>query len=75
MYLTEMRDTIGLTMLKLGLDPATPTAADCDAAVAEIKKVQDAGMNACSRATRTPRTSRAATPSWRWPGRATWSRP
>jgi spermidine/putrescine transport system substrate-binding protein len=45
-YLTEMRDTIGLTMLKLGLDPANPTAADCDAAVAEIKKAQDAGMNA-----------------------------
>jgi spermidine/putrescine transport system substrate-binding protein len=45
-YLTEMRDTIGLTMLKLGLDPAKPTTADCDAAVAEIKKAQDAGMNA-----------------------------
>jgi spermidine/putrescine transport system substrate-binding protein len=45
-YLTEMRDTIGLTMLKLGLDPAKATMADCDAAVAEIKKVQDAGMNA-----------------------------
>jgi spermidine/putrescine transport system substrate-binding protein len=45
-YLTEMRDTIGLTMLKLGLDPAKATNADCDAAVAEIKRVQDAGMNA-----------------------------
>jgi len=45
-YLSEMRDTIGLTMLKLGLDPSKPTAADCDAAVAEIKRVQDAGMNA-----------------------------
>jgi len=45
-YLSEMRDTIGLTMLKLGLDPSKPTTADCDAAVAEIKRVQDAGMNA-----------------------------
>ena len=45
-YLTEMRDTIGLTMLKLGLDPSKATTADCDAAVAEIKRVQDAGMNA-----------------------------
>ncbi len=45
-YLTEMRDTLGLTMLKLGLDPAKATKADCDAAVAEIKRVQDAGMRA-----------------------------
>jgi len=45
-YLTEMRDTIGLTMLKLGLDPSKATNADMDAAVAEIKRVQDAGMNA-----------------------------
>ncbi len=41
-YLTEMRDTIGLTMLKLGLDPATATRADCDAAIAEIQKARDA---------------------------------
>ena len=39
-YLTEMRDTIGLTMLKLGLDPSKATKADCDAAIAEIKKAQ-----------------------------------
>jgi spermidine/putrescine transport system substrate-binding protein len=43
-YLTEMRDTIGLTMLKLGLDPSKATNADCDAAVAEIKKAKDAGI-------------------------------
>jgi len=43
-YLTEMRDTIGLTMLKLGLDPSKPTTADCDAAIAEIKKATDAGI-------------------------------
>ena len=43
-YLTEMRDTIGLTMLKLGLDPSKATTADCDQAVAEIKKAKDAGI-------------------------------
>lgn len=43
-YLTEMRDTVGLTMLKLGLDPSKATTADCDAAIAEIKKATDAGI-------------------------------
>jgi spermidine/putrescine transport system substrate-binding protein len=43
-YLTEMRDTIGLTMIKLGLDPSKATKADCDAAIAEIKKAKDAGI-------------------------------
>jgi len=43
-YLTEMRDAIGLTMLKLGLDPSKATKADCDAAVAEIQKARDAGI-------------------------------
>ncbi len=45
-YLTEMRDTVGLTMLHLGKDPGAATRADCDAAIAEIKRVQDAGMAA-----------------------------
>jgi spermidine/putrescine transport system substrate-binding protein len=45
-YLTEMRDTLGLTMLKLGLEPSTATTEDCDAAVAEIKRAQDEGMRA-----------------------------
>jgi spermidine/putrescine transport system substrate-binding protein len=40
--LSEMRDAIGLTMLKLGLDPAAPTRAACDQAVAELKKAKDA---------------------------------
>ena len=39
-----MRDTIGLTMIKLGLDPSKATNADCDAAIAEIKKAKDAGI-------------------------------
>ncbi len=42
--LTEMRDTVGLTMLKLGLEPANASRSDCDAAVAEIKKATDAGI-------------------------------
>ncbi len=42
--LSEMRDTIGLTLLKLGKDPAAATNADCDVAIAEIKKTVDAGI-------------------------------
>jgi spermidine/putrescine transport system substrate-binding protein len=40
--LSEMRDAIGLTMLKLGLDPANPTRANCDLAVAELMKAKNA---------------------------------
>ena len=43
-FLTEMRDTIGLTMLKLGKDPSAATEADADEAVAEIQKAVDAGI-------------------------------
>ncbi len=39
-----MRDTIGLTLLKLGKDPGTATNDDCDAAIAEIKKTVDSGV-------------------------------
>jgi spermidine/putrescine transport system substrate-binding protein len=42
--LTEMRDTIGLTLLSLGKDPASFTDADFDAACAEIQKAKDAGQ-------------------------------
>jgi spermidine/putrescine transport system substrate-binding protein len=41
--LSEMRDTLGLTMLGLGLDPATATVADAEAAVAKIKEHIDNG--------------------------------
>ncbi|HYO44250.1 MAG TPA: spermidine/putrescine ABC transporter substrate-binding protein [Candidatus Limnocylindrales bacterium] len=41
-FLSEMRDAIGLTMLKLGLDPAKPTREACDQAVAELMKARDA---------------------------------
>jgi spermidine/putrescine transport system substrate-binding protein len=43
-YLAEMRDAVGLAMLKLGLDPSKPTTADDDAAIAEIQKAVDAGI-------------------------------
>ncbi len=43
-YLSEMRDTIGLTMLHLGLDPAKPTRESCDAAIAELQKAKTAGI-------------------------------
>ena len=42
--LTEMPDTIGLVLLALGKDPASFTAADFDAAVAEIQSAKDAGQ-------------------------------
>ena len=43
-FLTEMRDTIGLTMLLQGKDPSAATEADADAAVAKIKEAVDAGI-------------------------------
>ena len=72
-YLDEMRDTIGLTALQLGLGPG-------DAHRGAVRRRpgrgrqggQDAAGSARSRATPTSRTWPAATPSWRWPGRATW---
>ncbi len=43
-FLTEMRDTIGLTMLKQGKDPSAVTQEDFDAAVAEIQTAVDSGI-------------------------------
>jgi len=43
-FLNEMRDAVGLTMLKLGTDPAQATEADADAAVAEMQKAVDGGI-------------------------------
>lgn len=43
-YLTEMRDTIGLAMLYLGLDPTNPTRADADKAVAALQKAKKEGI-------------------------------
>jgi spermidine/putrescine transport system substrate-binding protein len=41
-FLTEMRDTIGITLLKLGHDPSTVTTEQFDEAIAEIKRAVDA---------------------------------
>jgi spermidine/putrescine transport system substrate-binding protein len=43
-FLTEMRDSIGLTLLKLGKDPSVATEADADEAIAEIQKAVDDGI-------------------------------
>jgi spermidine/putrescine transport system substrate-binding protein len=43
-FLTEMRDSIGLTMLKLGKKPEDATEADADEAIAEIQKAVDADI-------------------------------
>src|SRR4029079_17710814 len=40
--LTEMRDTMGLTLLAMGKDPAKFTDADFNAAIDEIKKAKEA---------------------------------
>ena len=42
--LSEMRDTVGLTLLKLGLRPEDVTEADATTAFAEITKAVDAGI-------------------------------
>ena len=43
-FLSEMRDSIGLAMHRLGKDPSKATVDDADLAVAEIKKAVDAGI-------------------------------
>jgi spermidine/putrescine transport system substrate-binding protein len=43
-YLTEMRDTIGLTLSRLGKDPSQASGADFDLAIAEIQKALDDGI-------------------------------
>lgn len=43
-YLSEMRDAIGLSMLKLGLDPTKPTNADADQSCALMQKAVDDGI-------------------------------
>ncbi len=42
--LTEMRDTVGLTMLADGKDPSNATKADVEAACARIKKARQSGQ-------------------------------
>ncbi|MEU6404370.1 spermidine/putrescine ABC transporter substrate-binding protein [Streptomyces sp. NPDC046985] len=43
-FLSEMRDSIGMTLLDMGKDPATVTADDYDAAVARLQKAVDDGQ-------------------------------
>jgi spermidine/putrescine transport system substrate-binding protein len=43
-FLTEMRDTIGLTLLKLGFAPEDFTREQADAAFAEVQRAVDAGI-------------------------------
>ncbi|MFJ3666709.1 spermidine/putrescine ABC transporter substrate-binding protein [Streptomyces sp. NPDC090106] len=43
-FLSEMRDSIGMTLLDMGKDPAKFTADDYDAAVARIQKAVDKGQ-------------------------------
>jgi spermidine/putrescine transport system substrate-binding protein len=43
-FLTEMRDTVGLTMLKQGKDPSQATEADLDAALADVDKAVADGI-------------------------------
>jgi spermidine/putrescine transport system substrate-binding protein len=42
--LDEMRDSVGLTMLGMGLDPSTGSVADAEAAIAKIAKAREAGQ-------------------------------
>jgi spermidine/putrescine transport system substrate-binding protein len=43
-FLTEMRDTIGLTMLRGGKDPSQATEADLDEAIAACQTAVDSGI-------------------------------
>jgi spermidine/putrescine transport system substrate-binding protein len=40
-FLTEMRDTVGMTLLDMGIDPATVTGSQFDAAIARVQKGVD----------------------------------
>lgn len=42
--LTEMRDTLGLVMLGMGIDPAQATVADAEAATEKIRQARDDGQ-------------------------------
>ncbi|GAB1327253.1 ABC transporter substrate-binding protein [Streptomyces sennicomposti] len=43
-FLSEMRDSIGMTLLDMGKDPAKVTADDYDAALARLQKAVDRGQ-------------------------------
>ncbi|MFG2552438.1 spermidine/putrescine ABC transporter substrate-binding protein [Streptomyces sp. NPDC048581] len=43
-FLSEMRDSMGMTLLDMGKDPASFTADDFDAAIARVQKAVDKGQ-------------------------------
>ncbi|MFF0159598.1 PotD/PotF family extracellular solute-binding protein [Streptomyces sp. NPDC005263] len=43
-FLSEMRDSVGMTLLDMGKDPATFTADDYDAVIARLQKAVDKGQ-------------------------------
>ncbi|MFE7765098.1 PotD/PotF family extracellular solute-binding protein [Streptomyces sp. NPDC057438] len=43
-FLSEMRDSVGMTLLDMGKDPANFTADDYDAAIARLQKAVDRGQ-------------------------------
>ncbi|MFM9594416.1 PotD/PotF family extracellular solute-binding protein [Streptomyces scabiei] len=43
-FLSEMRDSVGMTLLDMGKDPANFTADDYDAAIARLQKAVDKGQ-------------------------------
>ncbi|MGC0329214.1 spermidine/putrescine transport system substrate-binding protein [Streptomyces sp. SAI-170] len=43
-FLSEMRDSVGMTLLDMGKDPGTFTADDFDAAIARMQKAVDKGQ-------------------------------
>ena len=71
-YLDERRDTVGLSALRLGSDPANLTEEQFDASLAQIEKRSKSGWvrqikgNVVHRGPR-----RRAAPCWRWAGPAT----
>ena len=70
-YLDEWRDTIGLSALNLGDDPATLTQEQFDASLARSRPRSRTSGSARSRATSTRRTWPPAARCWRWAGPAT----
>ena len=75
-YLTELRDTVGLSALRLGIDPTTITQEQFQAALAEVQVAVDSGHRAQHhRATAMSTTWPPATSCWPWPGPATSSAP
>jgi spermidine/putrescine transport system substrate-binding protein len=70
-YLSEMRDAVGLSALRLGSDPATSPTTSSTPPWPRSRSRSTRSSSGRSRATTTCPTSRRATSSCRCPGRAT----